>query len=74
MASAYTRGAGFAGGVPNSEIRAVILTAASRLVSNARGLLWDEAEGPASVSYRSAFNGWTVAEGYVLNRYRVRAG
>lgn len=73
MASAYTRGQGFTAGVPNGEIRAVILTAAARLASNTSGLLRDEAEGPSSVSYRSAFTGWTTAELYVLNRYRVRA-
>lgn len=73
MASAYTRGQGFTNGVPNAEIRAVILAAAARLLSNPRGLLVDETEGPAAVSYRSAFTGWSVAESFVLNRYRVRA-
>lgn len=70
MASAYTRGVGFTNGEPNESIRAVILTASARLISNAAGLLRDETEGPSSVSYRSAFNGWTVAETYVLNRFR----
>lgn len=32
MASAYTRGPGFTDGVPNDEIRAVILTASARLI------------------------------------------
>jgi hypothetical protein len=78
MASSYTRGQGFTADgtgdlVPNGEIRAVILTASARLLSNASGLLYDEAEGPSSISYRSAFQGWTVAESFVLNRYRVRA-
>ncbi|WP_234817799.1 hypothetical protein [Mycolicibacterium sphagni] len=73
MAESYTRSVGFTNGVPNPAIRAVILTAAARLLSNSRGLLFDEAEGPSSVSYRSAFSGWTLAEQAVLNRYRVRA-
>lgn len=73
MASAYTRGQGFANGVPNVEIRAVILTAAARLASNSSALLYDEAEGPSSVSHRSAFSGWTTSELHVLNRFRVRA-
>jgi hypothetical protein len=73
MASAYTRGVGFVDGVPNEGIRAVILTASARLISNSRGLLLDETVGPESVSYRSAFTGWTVAETSVLNRYRVNA-
>lgn len=73
MASAYTRGAGFTAGVPNDEIRAVILSASARLLSNPSGLAYDETEGPSSVSYRSAFNGWTAAELFVLNRFRVQA-
>ena len=73
MASAYTRGQGFTAGVPNGEIRAVILTASARLISNTTGLLYDELEGPSQISYRSAFSGWTVAELFVLNRYRVSA-
>jgi hypothetical protein len=73
MATAYTRDIGFTGGVPNDAIKAVILTGASRLISNSSGLLLDETEGPSSVSYRSAFTGWTISELGVLNRYRVRA-
>lgn len=73
MAKAYTRDQGFTNGEPNEDIRAVILTAAARLLSNPSGLMIDEMEGPAMVAYRSAFTGWTVAEYYVLNRYRVRA-
>ncbi|BBX39808.1 hypothetical protein [Mycobacterium simiae] len=73
MARSYTRGRGFTAGVPNDEIRAVILTAAARLYSNRTGLLYDEVEGPSQISYRSAFSGWTVAELFVLDRYRVRA-
>jgi hypothetical protein len=73
MASAYTRGRGFFNGEPNADIRAVILSASARLLSNPRGLLYDETVGPESVSYRSAFTGWTVAELVTLNRYRERA-
>ncbi|KAA0083272.1 hypothetical protein CIW52_12615 [Mycolicibacterium sp. P9-64] len=73
MASAYTRDIGFVDGVPNDGIRAVILTAAARLLSNPRGLLLDESHGPDAVSYRSAFTGWSLAELFVLDRYRVRA-
>lgn len=73
MASAYTRGQGFEDGVPNSDIEAVITTAACRLLSNPSGLLRDETHGPESVSYRSSFTGWSVAERIVLDRYRVKA-
>jgi hypothetical protein len=73
MARSYTRNVGFTDGEPNDEIRAVILSASARLLSNPRGLLIDETKGPESVSYRSVFSGWTVAELFVLNRYRVTA-
>ncbi|BCO71430.1 hypothetical protein [Mycobacterium intracellulare] len=73
MASAYTRGQGFTAGVPNDEIRAVILTASARLVSNATGLTYSETEGPSAIEYSSAFSGWTLGELFVLNRYRRRA-
>lgn len=73
MVSEYTRGQGFTNGVPTDGLRAVILSASLRLLANPRGLLIDETEGPSAVSYRSAFAGWTVAELYVLNNYRVRA-
>ncbi|AGB24543.1 hypothetical protein Mycsm_04295 [Mycobacterium sp. JS623] len=73
MAKSYTRGVGWTDTGPNDEIRAVILTASARLLSNPRGLLMDETKGPESVSYRSSFTGWTLAELFVLNRYRVTA-
>lgn len=73
LAKSYTRGAGFTDTGPAEDITSVILTAAARLLSNPTGVLYDETEGPSSVSYRSAFSGWTVAELTVLNRYRVRA-
>lgn len=73
MARAYTRGTGFTAGEPNEDIRAVILTASARLLSNPSGLLFDDSVGPESVSYRSAFTSWTTAELFTLNRYRVRA-
>lgn len=73
MASSYTRGQGFTAGVPNDEIRAAILTASARLLSNATGLTFSEVEGPSQIEYTSAFSGWTVGELFVLNRFRRRA-
>ncbi|WP_099023567.1 hypothetical protein [Mycolicibacterium palauense] len=73
MARSYTRGAGFTEDGPAPEIRAVILTAAARLLSNSKGLLYDESVGPESVSFRSAFTGWTTVERMALDRHRVRA-
>ena len=61
LASAYTREEGFTAGEPNSDVRAVILTASVRLLKD-----------PFSVSYRTGFDRWSTAELYVLNRYRER--
>ena len=71
MASAHTRGVGFADGEPNPEIRAVILAASARMISNPAGIR-AETVGPESVSY-STFVGFTVGELVVLDRYRVKA-
>lgn len=73
LVSGWTRGGGFTAGVPADDVRAVILTASARLLSNTTGLLYDEVEGPSQVSYRSAFNGFTVAEQMCLDRYKVCA-
>ena len=74
QASAFTRGNGFVDGVPNDEIKhGVILPATARLISNSRGLLVEETFGPQSVSYRSAFTGFSISELAVLRRYRVQS-
>ena len=74
MAKAYTRGRGFDFGEPNDEIAAVITTASARLAANTRQInLSQSMEGVASADLRSCFQGWTLAEQIVLNRYRVRA-
>lgn len=69
MVKAYTRGRGFEGNIPNDELAAVITTAAARLVANPEQLSTDI----GSVSFRGGFNGWTLAETFVLNRYRKTA-
>ncbi|GAA1100949.1 hypothetical protein [Tsukamurella spumae] len=73
MARAYTRDQGFTGAEPNDEIAAVITTAAARLVTNPGQLATDETMGPFSHSLRGGFTGWTLAELFVLNRFRKRA-
>lgn len=74
MVRAYTRGRGFdAYGEANDELAAVITTAAARLAANTAQLATDTTAGPFSRSIRGSFQGWTVAELAVLNRYRVRA-
>lgn len=73
MVSSRTRGKGFSEDGPAPDLRAAIMTASARLLSNAGGLLMDETQGPTSVSYRSAFQGFTVGETLVIQRYRRMA-
>lgn len=68
MARAYTRDEGFTGTEPNDLIAAVIITATARLMSNPEQLSTDV----GTVSIRGAFNAWSLAETFVLNRFRVR--
>jgi hypothetical protein len=78
LVSAYTRGVGFTVGtggalIPNQDLFYVILGAAARIWAHPRQLPVDSTEGQESVSWHAGFNGWTVAETFVLDRYRVRA-
>ena len=73
-AKAYTRGRGWGtDGEPYSDVRAVILTASARLLTDTSQITAQHVMGPFSVSYRNGFDSWTVSELYVLNRYRERA-
>lgn len=69
MASGYTRGVGFADGVPNDEIASVIVAASARMVSNPQQIAHDV----GGVSMRGGWQGWNLAERLVLNRYRKKA-
>lgn len=69
MAQSYTRNEGFTAGEPADDIAAVITTATARLVANPEQL--DQTVG--SVGIRGGFKGWSLAESFVLNRYRKRA-
>jgi hypothetical protein len=73
MAKAYTRGRGFDGNEPNDEIAAVITTASARLASNTAQVSQNQTMGDFGRDVRSSFQGWTVAEQMVLDRYRVKA-
>lgn len=73
MASSYTRGKGWIDGLgPNEDVKSVILAATTRMLSNLIGAQ-SETFGPFSVNYGGSGFSWTVAEKYVLDRYRVRA-
>jgi hypothetical protein len=78
LVNAYTRGVGFTTGtggvlIPNQDLFYVILGASARIWAHPRQLPVDSTEGQESVSWHAGFNGWTVAETFVLDRYRVRA-
>lgn len=69
---AYTRGGGFSDDVgPGDDVRAVIITACARLVTNPEQVsaytIGDVSERPA------VLNGFTLPELAVLHRYRRRA-
>lgn len=68
MASAYTRGKGFSDGQPNAEIDAVITVATARLMANP-----DQLDYSVGGVRMAGFRGWSLAELFVLNRYRRRA-
>lgn len=69
MARAYTRDGGFDGPLPNEEIEAVIVTASARLVANPEQIR----QTIGGVQQLDGFTGWSLAETFVLNRYRKKA-
>ncbi len=69
MVAAYTRGRGFDLGVPSDDLAAVITTASARMVANPEQL----PTRVGSVEIRAGFQGFSLAETFVLNRYRKRA-
>jgi hypothetical protein len=75
----YVRGVGFTTGtggappIPNAGLWQVILGASARIWAHPRQLPVDETVGPDSASFRAGFNGWSVSELAVLQRYRVMA-
>lgn len=73
FAKAYTRGRGFDDDEPNDELAAVITTASARLASNGSQISSSKQAGEYTTDTRSYFTGWTIAELFVLNRYRRRA-
>jgi hypothetical protein len=74
MAKAYTRGHGFdAADEPSEELAAVITTASARFMGNPKQTSTVTTIGPSTTDVRSHFQGWTLAELFVLNRYRKRA-
>ncbi|MDC8982554.1 hypothetical protein PR370_15810 [Mycobacterium marinum] len=73
LARSCTRGNGFDGAEPNTEIAAVITLAAARLAANPSQFPNALAREKLTIDTRGGFVGWSLAELAVLNRYRVRA-
>lgn len=69
MVRAYTRGRGFTATDPTDDLAAVITTASARMAANPEQL----PSKVGSVEIRGAFTGFTLAETFVLNRYRRTA-
>lgn len=69
MVKAYTRARGFTAGEPNEELSAVITTASARMVANPEQI----PSKVGSVEFGGGFQGFTLAETFVLNRYRRTA-
>ncbi|WP_311520888.1 hypothetical protein [uncultured Corynebacterium sp.] len=71
---AYTRGRHL---TPTGDyrpgVRGVVLNVAARMLANPGGLNTRVQAGAVSVSKQSGFEGFTLAEQSVLNRYRKRA-
>lgn len=70
LARAYTRGRGFDGDKVEASIRAVIIGAAARSVSNPSNAYRIEAGSVVATPAR--LEGFTLAEQTALNRFRVR--
>jgi hypothetical protein len=69
MVRAYTRTRGFVADEPNDELAAVITTASARMVANPEQL----PTKVGSFEIRGGFQGFSLAETFVLNRYRRTA-
>lgn len=70
MARSYTRGHGFAvGNYPEPDVEAVIITGTARLLANPEQI----EQSVGGVYTRGGFTGWSLAETFVLNRYRRRS-
>jgi hypothetical protein len=73
LAKSYTRGQGFTGSEPNDDIAAVIVTASARLAANGEQLLRKRVDDVEYDYTLASSFGWSLAEQFVLNRYRKRA-
>lgn len=73
MARGYTRDRGFENGEPAEDLAAVIVTATARLLANPDQVPNDVTAGSFSKRTYAGFTGWSLAETFILDRYRKRA-
>jgi hypothetical protein len=73
MVRAYVRDNGFHDDVPNDQLAAVVKSAAVRWLANPSQLANTVAMGGFTVSYQGGFDGFTIGERIVLDRFRLRA-
>lgn len=71
LARGYTRGRGFDPGTgdPADDVAAVITCATARLLANPEQIMTTV----GGVTTGAGFAGWSLAETFILNRYRRRA-
>lgn len=69
MVKAYTRGRGFTATEPNDELAAVVIVASARMCANPEQI----PSRVGSLEIRGGFQGFSLAETFVLNRYRRTA-
>ncbi len=69
LVRSYTRDRGFTGTVPADDLAAVIVCATARMMTNPE----QTRSVVGSVQTFDGFTGWSLAETFVLNRYRKRA-
>lgn len=60
-------------GWPRAGVKAVVLTVAARIAANPSGISRQDTAGSFSTRRSGGFNGFTLAETTILNRYRKRA-
>lgn len=71
VVNAYCRGNAKDGdGLWREGVWAVVLMVAARVLANPAGIQYRDQAGPFSVSRQSGFEGFTLGERFVLNRYR----
>lgn len=74
MVSAYCRGRErMSSGAAKPGISAVVLAASARLAANPLQVSYRDQAGSISRSRQGAFQGFSLAEQYILNRYRKRS-